>query len=162
MEIAAIVAGVIALRRYPFPFIVVIIAVALWFMSMDLAPWIAGKRRHPTWETRRMVSLWFGLAVLVVAWIVDCRERGGDFAFWLHLFGMMAFWGAREPRRNSGSAVRQGALLRCINVGLLFIVGLSRAARLCGVRRARHRRSISATSPTRCSRTRCCSRSRCR
>ena len=39
MEIAAIVAGVIALRFYRFPFIVSIIAVALWFMSMDLT-WI--------------------------------------------------------------------------------------------------------------------------
>ena len=34
--------GAIALRFYPFPFIVSIIAFALWFMSMDLAPWIAG------------------------------------------------------------------------------------------------------------------------
>jgi hypothetical protein len=36
MEVAAIVAALIALRRYPFPFIVMIIAFALWFMSMDL------------------------------------------------------------------------------------------------------------------------------
>ena len=39
MEIAAIVAGVVALYFYRFPFIVSIIAVALWFMSMDLT-WI--------------------------------------------------------------------------------------------------------------------------
>ena len=71
MEIAAILAAAIALRFYPFPFIVVIIGVALWFMSMDLAPWIAGKP-HADWETSRQVSLWFGLATLVVAWIVDC------------------------------------------------------------------------------------------
>ena len=38
MEIAAIAAGVIALYFYRFPFIVSIIAVALWFMSMDLTP----------------------------------------------------------------------------------------------------------------------------
>ena len=71
MEIAAIIAAVIALRFYPFPFIVVIIGVALWFMSMDLAPWIAGKP-HADWETSRQVSLWFGLATLAVAWVVDC------------------------------------------------------------------------------------------
>src|SRR3954467_10819750 len=92
MEIAAIVAGVIALRFYPFPFIVVIAGVALWFMSMDLAPWIAGTD-HADWETRRRVSLWFGLGTLVIAWAVDWLRRG-DFAFWLHLFGMLAFWGA--------------------------------------------------------------------
>src|SRR3954469_1851703 len=93
MEIAAIVAGVIALRLYPFPFIVVIIGVALWFMSMDLAPWIAGQERAD-WETRRMVSLRFGLATILLAWAVDCLKRGGDFAFWLHLFGVIPFWGA--------------------------------------------------------------------
>src|SRR5262245_22491103 len=43
MEVAAIVAGVIALRFYPFPFIVMIIAFALWFMSMDLTPWVFGR-----------------------------------------------------------------------------------------------------------------------
>ena len=36
------VAALIALRFYPFPFIVVIAGVALWFMSMDLAAYLAG------------------------------------------------------------------------------------------------------------------------
>ena len=63
MEIAAIVAAVIALRFYPFPFIVMIIAFALWFMSMDLTPWIFGRSEF-TWEERRAVSMWFGLGVL--------------------------------------------------------------------------------------------------
>src|SRR5215470_15481022 len=70
MEVAAIVAAVIALRRYPFPFIVMIIAFALWFMSMDLTPWIFDHADF-TWDERREVSLRFGLGVLVVAWLVD-------------------------------------------------------------------------------------------
>src|SRR5262245_63397317 len=65
MEIAAIGAGVIALRFYPFPFIVMIIAFALWFMSMDLTPWVFGRAEF-TWDERREVSVWFGLGVLVV------------------------------------------------------------------------------------------------
>jgi hypothetical protein len=117
MEIAAIVAAVIALWRYPFPFIVAIIAFALWFMSMDLTPWLFGRAEF-TWDERRVVSLWFGLAVLVVAWIVDRRARGGDFAFWLHLFGLLAFWGGLSLT-NSGSEI--GKLLYCLlNVGLLL------------------------------------------
>ncbi len=116
MEIAAIAAALIALRFYPFPFIVVIIGVALWFMSMDLAPWIAGKA-HADFETRRQVSLWFGLATLIVAWIVDIRRRG-DFAFWLHLFGMLAFWGAVTS--TSGGTAFGKALYCALNVGLLF------------------------------------------
>jgi hypothetical protein len=117
MEIAAIVAGVVALRRYPFPFIVVIIGVALWFMSMDLASWVAGTE-YADWETRRMVSLRFGLATILLAWAVDCLKRGGDFAFWLHLFGMLAFWGAMSS--SSGGSAFDKALYCAMNVGFLF------------------------------------------
>jgi hypothetical protein len=118
MEIAAIIAAVIALRRYPFPFIVLIIAFALWFMSMDVTPWLFGRAEF-TWDERRLVSLWFGLAVLIVAYVVDRRQRDGDFAFWLHLFGLMAFWGGLSLT-NSGSEL--GKLLYCLlNVGLLLV-----------------------------------------
>jgi len=117
MEVAAIIAAVIALRFYPFPFIVVIIGVALWFMSMDLAPWVAGKP-HADWETSRQVSLWFGLATLAVAWVVDSRRRG-DFAFWLHLFGMIAFWGAVSATSGGGPLAK--ALYCAMNVALLFV-----------------------------------------
>jgi len=117
MEIAAIVAGVIALRLYPFPFVVVIIGVALWFMSMDLVPWIAGQE-HADWETRRMVSLRFGLATILLAWAVDCLKRGGDFAYWLHLFGIIMFWGA--VTFSSSASGFDKALYCAMNVGLLF------------------------------------------
>jgi hypothetical protein len=117
MEVAAIVAALIALRFYPFPFIVVIAGVALWFMSMDLAPWIAGTE-HADWETRRRVSLWFGLGTLIVAWAVDWLRRG-DFAFWLHLFGMIAFWGAVTS--TSGGTMFDKALYCALNVALLFL-----------------------------------------
>jgi hypothetical protein len=118
MEIAAIIAAVIALWRYPFPFIVLIIAVALWFLSMDLTPWIFGRAEF-TWDERRIVSLWFGLAVLVVAYLIDRRPRGGDFAFWLHLFGLMAFWGGLSLS-NGGSELGK-LLYALLNVGLLLM-----------------------------------------
>lgn len=104
MEIATVIAGVVALRFYRFPFIVAIIAVALWFMSMDLAPWIAGTNEIDG-EMRREVSVWFGLAMLAVAWVVDYRSRSSDFAFWLHLFGLTAFWAASpQPKGRPKSA----------------------------------------------------------
>jgi len=117
MELAAIIAAVVALRFYPFPFIVMIAAFALWFMSMDLTPWVFGQAQF-TWEERRTVSMWFGLAVIVVAWLVDRRPRGGDFAFWLHLFGLMAFWGGLSLR-DGGSEVAK-ALYCLLNVGLVL------------------------------------------
>lgn len=124
MEMAAIAAGAIALRRYPFPFIAVIIGVALWFMSMDIAAWVAGKD-YADWETRRAVSICFGLGTILIAWAVDCLRRGGDFAFWLHLFGAMTFWGAVSF--TSGGTTLQKALYCAMNVGLLaFSVYLGR------------------------------------
>lgn len=118
MELAAIVAAVIALRFYPFPFIVMIIAFALWFMSMDLTPWVFGRSEF-TWEERRAVSMWFGLGVLVVAWLVDRRPRGGDFAFWLHLFGMMTFWGGLSLKSSDSEVAK--ALYCLLNVGLVLM-----------------------------------------
>jgi hypothetical protein len=118
MEIAAIAAGALALRFYPFPFIVVIIGVALWFMSMDLVPWIVANE-YGDWETRRMVSLRFGLATILLAWAVDCLKRGGDFAFWLHLFGVIMFWGAVSF--TSGGTALDKALYCAMNVGFLFL-----------------------------------------
>ena len=118
MEFAAIAAAVIALWRYPFPFLVMIIAFALWFMSMDLTPWFFGRAEFIFGE-KSIVSLWFGLAVLVVAYLVDRRERGGDFAFWLHLFGMIAFWGGLT---STGGGGEMGKLVYAlINVGLLLM-----------------------------------------
>ncbi|MBR0714843.1 hypothetical protein [Bradyrhizobium liaoningense] len=118
MEIATIAAGVIAQRFYRFRFIVALIAFALWFMSMDLALWIAGTG-HADFALQRKVSIWFGLAVLVVAWTVDCRSRNADFAFWLHLFGLMTFWGAITA---SDSATELGRAVYCLfNAGLLAL-----------------------------------------
>jgi hypothetical protein len=91
MELATIAAGLLALRFWRFPFLIAPIAFALLFMSMDLVPWVFGED-WDSWDQRRIVSLWFGLAVLLVAWTVDVRAKG-DFAFWLHLSGLMAFWG---------------------------------------------------------------------
>jgi len=117
MEIAAVAAGVLALRFFRAPFIVSIIAVALWFMSMDLTPWIFDVSQFD-FEMRRQVSVWFGLAIVLAACIVDYRSRRGDFAFWLHLFGLMAFWGGITA---TSGATELGRAVYCLfNVGLLF------------------------------------------
>jgi hypothetical protein len=120
MEMAAVTAGVIALRFYRFPFIVAIIAVALWFMSMDLTPWVFGTDRLD-YEMRRQVSVWFGLFIVITAWIVDYRGRGGDFAFWLHLFGLMALWGGITAADSSSEAAKA---VYCLFNGALLLVAV--------------------------------------
>src|SRR6266852_3780512 len=93
----------------------------VWIMSMDLTPWIFGIDWYSgnlAWEKREIVSLWFGLGVLAIAWWVDVRSRG-DFAFWLHLFGLLSFWGGLSML-DSNSEVSK-AIYCLINVGLLAL-----------------------------------------
>lgn len=90
MELGTIAVGLIALRYVPFPFLTAPIAFALWFLSMDLTPLLLGRGEF-TWEERRQVSLWFGLAMLLATYLVDRRTRL-DYAFWGYLFGLAAFW----------------------------------------------------------------------
>lgn len=115
MELATIVAGLIALRFYRFSFLIAPVAIALWLLSMDVAPWIFGDP-SPSWRLRRVVSVWFGLGMVIVAWTVDVRSRG-DLAFWLHLFGLLAFWGGLTAMDSSSELARAAYCL--INVGLI-------------------------------------------
>jgi len=119
LDLGTILAGAIALYFFPFPFIAAIMAMALWFLSMDLTPWIFHTRDF-TWEMRQEVSLWFGLAVIVVAWAIDLKRwKAGDFGFWLHFAGVLAFWGALTSMDSDSEA---GKFLYClINVGMVLL-----------------------------------------
>jgi hypothetical protein len=118
MDLAAVAAGAIALRFYRFPFIVSIIAIALWFMSMDLTPWIFGTP-YFNWDERREVSIWFGLVILAIALGVDYSRRGAGFAFWLHLAGLTAFWGGITTGYSASELSK--ALYCLLNIGLLLV-----------------------------------------
>ncbi|MGQ9866137.1 MAG: DUF2157 domain-containing protein [Pseudanabaenaceae cyanobacterium] len=93
MELGTLLAGGLALYWVRFPFLTAPIAYTLWYMSMDLTPLFFGQTEW-SWLARLWVSFWFGLAMLIVAFLVDRRIRRsqGDFAFWLYLFGLLSFW----------------------------------------------------------------------
>jgi hypothetical protein len=121
MELATIAAALLALKFYRFPFIVFLMAVALWFLSMDVVPWITHSQ-FGDWETSRKVSIWFGLGVVIAAVIVHGRQRSGDFAFWLYLFGVLTFWGGITATSNGSNLDK--ALYCALNVGFLLIAVL--------------------------------------
>lgn len=121
MEAATVLAGLLMLRLIAFPFIVMPIAVALWFMSMDLTEWIYGAPF--SWEQRRLVSVWFGLGVLLLSIVVDGRTRK-DYAFWGYLAGLAAFWGGLTLL-DSGSEWGK-AMYGLINLGLMGLAVLLR------------------------------------
>jgi len=121
MELATIAAALLALKFYRFPFIVFLMAVALWFLSMDMVPWITGAK-FGDWETSRRVSIWFGLGVVIAAMIVHFRQRSGDFAFWLYLFGVLTFWGGITATSDGSNLDK--ALYCALNVGFLLLAVL--------------------------------------
>nr|WP_298687864.1 hypothetical protein [uncultured Dongia sp.] len=119
MELGTILVGAIALRFYPFPFTAAIMAIALWFLSMDLTPWIFGGDNWG-WQIREDVSMWFGLALMVVAGALDLKKwAAGDFPFWLHLCGVVAFWGGLTAHDSDSEVAK--AIYCLINVALVFL-----------------------------------------
>ncbi|PHV13190.1 DUF2157 domain-containing protein [Chitinimonas sp. BJB300] len=129
LELATLAAAAVMLWRYRLPFMIMPVAVTLWYMSMDVAAWIAfgvgaddiGSYYGELWHLRQFVSLGFGLIMLGLALRIDLATRhdGRDFAFWLYLFGLLAFWGALSSM-DSGS--QWGKFIYCVlNLGLIFI-----------------------------------------
>jgi hypothetical protein len=118
MEFGTLAAGAVMLWRYRFPFMMMPIAVTLWYMSMDLVPYFTGNKYD--WEMRKLVSLVFGLVMVLVAFWVDLRSRfSRDYAFWLYFFGVLTFWGGLSLMK-SGS--EYGKMAYCaINVAMILI-----------------------------------------
>ncbi len=119
MELATLAGGAVMLWRYRLPFLVMPIAVTLWYMSMDLTPILFGSLDY-SWELRKFVSLWFGLLTLLLAFWVDIRTRQSrDYAFWLYLFGVIAFWGGLSMMSSDNELSK--FLYFCINLAMIGI-----------------------------------------
>lgn len=132
MELATLAAGAVAVWRYRLPFLVLPIAVTLWYMSMDLVPFLLGGEAKEFFSDEgKRVSTGFGLVMMLVAFWVDLRSRDPkDFAFWLYVFGVLAFWGGLTSM-NSNSELSKFLYL-CINL-LLIAVGTALARRVFAV-----------------------------
>ena len=78
---------------------------------------IAGGRAD--FELRSLVSMYFGLLIVLLAFWVDFRTKGkADYAFWLYIFGVIAFWGGMTAQ-DSDSEVSKFFYF-CINI---FMIG---------------------------------------
>ncbi len=120
LELGALAVGAIIAWLYRYPFLLMPIAVTLWYMSMDTAAMLAGGR--PDFELRAMVSMYFGLAMTLLAFWVDIRSaKSGDYSFWLYLFGVMAFWGGMTSQHSDSELSK--FIYCCINL-LLVAVGV--------------------------------------
>lgn len=92
------------LWRYRLPFLVMPIAVTLWYFSMDLSPFLF-RYTHMIWEFRVFISLGFGMLIVLLAFWVDIRTRHDkDYAFWLYVFGVIylgIIWQRHEEMLSS-------------------------------------------------------------
>ncbi len=118
LELGTLAVGVALLWVYRYPFMVMPVAVALWFLSMDAAVMLMTDGYD--WEFRAFVSIWFGLATILIAFWVDIRShRSGDFAFWLYIFGVIAFWGGLTSQDSNSEFDK--FLYFCTNIGLILV-----------------------------------------
>jgi hypothetical protein len=125
LEFATLAAGVVMLWRYRLPFMVMPVAVTLWYMSMDVANALMQNQGFD-WQFTRDVSLLFGLATCAVAVWVDVRCRRAlepvwrqDYAFWLYLFGAIMFWCGLSLRDSNVEWAK--FLYAMLNVLLVFV-----------------------------------------
>ena len=129
MELATLLAGAIMLKRFRYPFLVMPIALTLWYMGMDLIPMLMQSAEGSDWfsgpgfEFRKIISLVFGLIMLLIAFFVDLRSRySKDYAFWLYLFGLLTFCGALSMMRSG--AISGKLIYLVLHFGLVFIGAL--------------------------------------
>jgi hypothetical protein len=117
MEVGTVLAGLLALRYFRFPFITAPIAFALWYMSMDLIHLISGSG-YLGWQEKANISAVFGALMLIAAYAVDLRTNASDFAFWSYLFGLMIFWGGLTSMESHSEV---GRFVYCV-INLFLIV----------------------------------------
>ena len=121
MEAVTLVAALALFVRLRHPFMVLPVAVTIWYVSMDA---VDGLLHHAgyDWALFRDASTVFGLLTTLAAIRVDLRVRLAgsrkDFAFWLYVFGVAMFWGSLSLH-DSGSALGK-MIYGAINVALVF------------------------------------------
>ncbi len=123
LELATLAVGTAMAWRYKYPFLLMPIAVTLWYLSMDLAAWLAFDRLD--YEIRALVSMYFGLLMTLLAFWVDIRSRQSraDYAFWLYLFGVLTFWCGLSMQDSDSELARFGyCVINLLMIGLGVIL----------------------------------------
>lgn len=116
IELGTLVVGIAMARQMRYPFMLMPVAAALWCLSMDVASMLS--EGAPDWQFQAWVSVGFGLLMLLAAFWVDLRaHHAGDYAFWLYLFGLMAFWGGLTCQDSSSEL--SNFLYFCVNLLLI-------------------------------------------
>ncbi|MCL1068556.1 DUF2157 domain-containing protein [Shewanella olleyana] len=118
MELGTLVVGAVIAWKYKYPFLMMPIAITLWYLTMDLTAMLNGG--DYSWELRRIVSLYTGLLMVILAFWIDIRSRyKADYAFWIYLFGILAFWLALTSMDSDSEWSK--LVYFCINIAMIII-----------------------------------------
>lgn len=118
MELGTLAIGAMVAWKYKYPFLMMPIAVTLWYLTMDITAMISGG--DLTWQLRKLVSLYSGLLMIGLAFWVDIRsQRKSDYAFWIYIFGVIAFWGGLSSQNSNNEFSK--FIYFCIN---LLMIGI--------------------------------------
>jgi hypothetical protein len=96
MEVAALAAALVAIWLVRFPLLALLVAFWTWFLSMDLARWIA---QSPSWtwsDREQLISTIVGLGMIALGVVLQRRARR-DYSIWFYIFGhliVLAHFGA--------------------------------------------------------------------
>lgn len=116
IEISTIVAAIVALRYFKFPFLTAPAAYALWYMSMDATELIFG--REWQWRDMCMISAMFGAIMLLVSYWLDGKTEL-DFSFWGYFFGLLTFTGGLSAMDSGSQPAKFGYFLA--HMGLIVV-----------------------------------------
>ena len=122
MSIITVVVGGLYLRKIPFGFLTLPIAVALFYIAMDIVPLIhadAALHTQARADLRKLYAMAFGVLMFLVSYFIDKKQKVEDYSAWLYLVGVIAFWGGLSLLESSTELGKFGYLL--INIGLLFL-----------------------------------------
>ncbi len=118
MEVITLFVGVVMLYLYNFPFLLFPVSICLWYMSMDLFCLLT---MVDDYHSRSLFSLFFGILIIAAAIYMDFKydENKKDYAFWLYIFGVLAFWGGLTSLDSSSELNKFFYCL--INIGMILI-----------------------------------------
>ena len=116
LEVATVVTSLIALRYFKFALLTLPLTIAVWCFAMDVTSYIYGASY--THSNHRIVSCFFGLAVILASYFLNKKYKQPDYAFWTYLYAASAFWFGLTLL-DSDSEV--GKFIYClINIKLIF------------------------------------------
>jgi hypothetical protein len=119
MELGTLLVASILMYKDRFPFMMLPVAVSMWFLSMDLSILLLD---YDYWnfDLRRQVSMVFGLLTIGFAMCINYRTSDDkDYAFWLYLFGVTSFWCGLSLSDSNNELTKFAYFL--INIMLLFM-----------------------------------------